>query len=85
MNDNILIEIICPAVSRRWDFRIPSNIKIADIKLQIISDIQIYEGMEMIFSNIEETIIIRKDGTILNSNFTALEAGIKSGDTLLII
>ena len=85
MNDNILIEIICPAVSRKWDFRIPQNVILADIKSQIISDIRIYEGMELLFSNIDDTILIRDDGVILNCRFTASEAGVKSGDTLLII
>lgn len=85
MIDKILIEVLCPSVSRRWDFRIPTRMKLSDVKEQMIADIQLYEGSDIIFSNPESVFLMNSDGEVLNGEFTAEESGIDSGDVIMII
>lgn len=83
--NKILIEIICPSLSRRWDFWAAVDAKISQIMLTIISEICEYENNSDVFSGFDSINLYDKNGMILNPDFTLRENGVHSGDSLMII
>lgn len=79
------VEVICPSTSRNYDYKIPPSMKVGDIKKRIISDIRLYESLPDLFAD-EETIgIYCENKCRLGDDIALGEAGVKSGDRIMII
>lgn len=79
------VEVMCPSTSRSYDYKIPPSMKVSDIKKRIINDIRLYEGLSDLFSDEENVGIYCEDKCRLGDDITLSNAGVKSGDRLMII
>lgn len=82
--DVLLVEVICPSTSRSYDYRIPAKMKSSKVKTRIIADIRQFEGMPNIFKN-EADVQLFCENCCIEADKTLSEAGVKSGNTLMII
>ena len=80
----ITVEIICPATSRNYDYKLPVKMKAGEIKKQIIEDIRIFEGMTALFENEKDIHLYFEEGCI-GDDLTFEYAGIKNGDRIMVI
>lgn len=80
----ITVEIVCPATSRSYDYRLPVKMKSGEIKKQIIEDIRIFEGITALFVN-ENDIHLYSDEGCIDDDVTPEYAGVKNGDKIMII
>lgn len=83
--NKILIEIICPSLSRRWDFWAAVDVETSKVAATMISEICEYENDADIFKGFERIDLYNKSGMILNPEFTLRENGVHSGDSVMII
>lgn len=84
--DKILLEIACPATSKRYDFWVSKKMRISSVKEKMMSEIREFEKNELIFRNESLVMLFRENGdTIKNENVTIEQAGICSGDCLMLI
>ena len=84
--DKILLEISCPATSKKYDFWVSKQMDIATAKKKIISEIKEYEKNDMIFLEEERIMLFAEKGIALSREEDSLEhSGVKSGDCLMII
>lgn len=80
----ITVEVICPATSRNYDYKMPIKMNVGEIKKQVIEDIRIFEGMMSLFEN-ENDVHFYCDEGYINDNLTPEYMGIKNGDRLMLI
>lgn len=84
--EKILVEIIAPATSARYDFSISKKFRIREAMQKLIEEISQYEKAEALFPDSENIFLYEaKTEKVLNRNDTFEEAGVKSGDVLMII
>lgn len=79
------VEVMCPSTSRSYDYKIPPSMKAGDVKKRIISDIRLYEGLPDLFSEEENIGIYCENNCRLGDDISLGNAGVKSGDRLMII
>ncbi|ALU13049.1 secretion system protein YukD [Eubacterium limosum] len=84
--NKILVEIICAATAKSYDFWIPKKMPVSLIIEKIVADICLFEVNDALFDD-EKGIYLYsyEQGLFLNRAQTLLEAGVKAGDRLLII
>ena len=84
--NKILVEIICSATAKSYDFWIPKKMPVSLIIEKIVADICLFEVNDALF-DAEKGIYLYsyEQGVFLNQTQTLLEAGVKAGDRLLII
>lgn len=84
--NKILVEIICSATAKSYDFWIPKKMPVSLIIEKIVADICLFEVNDALFDE-EKGIYLYgyEQGLFLNRAQTLLEAGVKTGDRLLII
>ena len=70
--DNFLVEIIFPGMDRSYDFWIPKRMTVQT-------------AIEQIVMEIVKIICSKRTGEILCIRNTMLEAGVRSGDTLVLL
>lgn len=80
----ITVEVVCPATSRSYDYKLPVKMKAGDIKLQMIEDIRLFEGISTLFGNENDIHIYTQWGCIADGT-TPEYAGVRNGDKLMII
>lgn len=83
--NKILIEVYCPSISKSFDFWLPKKIVIQKAILLILEEIKSYEKNNILFSNPKDILLFSKDIGYLNKSLTFENAGVKSGDTLIIL
>lgn len=83
--NSILIEVICPSLSRRLDFRVDPDVKAGDAKALIMSEICGYENAPEVFGCFGRIDLYNKNGQILDPEYTLREAGVRGGDSLMLI
>ena len=81
----IFVEIICPALSDKFEFRISKNLPVGNGLEKIIYELRCYAQNSELFSGSNVHLISKKTNMVLNENMTFTENGICSGDTLMII
>ena len=79
----ITVEIICPATSRSYDFRVSSKIEVSEAKKQIIHDICVYEDMEDMM--LESSTLLFSENEQLYENMDLASQGIHNGDRLYLV
>jgi len=84
--NRILIEIICAATSKNYDFWIPSKMNILQVIDRIATEITQFELNETLLGKKDDLVLYSYEQSVfLNDEQTMSEAGIKSGDRLLLI
>jgi|GEM_PF-777871 len=84
--DKVLIEIQCPAASRSYDFWAPKTMKVARLLERAIREIEQYEDNAELFDTDRVNALFHIGRqTLLNPKLTVTEAGIASGDALILI
>lgn len=84
--DKILIEVVCPATSKHYDFWISRKLSIGKAKEKLMQEIQSFEKSENIFCDGENTFLyLCENGRILALQQTLEQAGITSGSCLMLV
>lgn len=84
--DKLLLEITCPATSKRYDFWVSKKMNIGKVKSKILSEIREFEKNDNIFCDESQIMMFRENGEILNcENITMAQSGVKSGECLMLI
>lgn len=84
--DKILLEILCPATSKRYDFWVSKRMCVGKVKNKILSEIREFEKNDSIFQDEDQIVLFRENGDILNhENITMSHSGINSGECLMLI
>lgn len=84
--DKILIEVSCPATSKKYDFWISKKLPVRQMKQKLIQEIGAFEKNNMLFSDAENIILYKKElEKVIHETGTVEEAGITSGTCILII
>lgn len=81
----INVEVLCPSTSRRYDYRISPDMIIGEVKKHIIEDIRTFEGLPDLFENEEDVKLFLPDNTAADEKCEIGAAGVKSGDSIMII
>lgn len=85
-NHTINVEVICPAVSRKYDFVLRCSMTSGEAALRIAEHIKSAEHIEFLFSDEKiPQLFEQKYRLPLNPDITLEEYGIKSGSTIMII
>ncbi|MBO5608981.1 MAG: hypothetical protein J5929_01215 [Eubacterium sp.] len=87
MND-ILVEIVCIATIKKYEFWIPKKGLIKDVIKKIADDIMIFENNDNIYdeNSINKLVLVTEmTGDVLNSNYSVSESGVMGGDKLILI
>ena len=84
--DKILVEVICPATSRHYDFWISKRMQISQVIEKLIAEIQSFEKTEILFYSKEKVCLYsKKRQKAFSKNISVIQAGINSGDILMLI
>lgn len=84
--DKFLIEVIFPGMGRSYDFWVPKQMTVQTAIEKIIMEIVQFEESTAPSQNMQEKILCSKrTGEILCEQNTMLEAGVRSGDALVLL
>jgi len=84
--DKILLEISCPATSKKYDFWVSKKMNLGMAKERIISEIREYEKNESLFRTENQVTLFREDGEMLNQEALTMEqSGVNSGECLMLV
>lgn len=81
----MLVEINCPSTGRHYDFWLSKNLTVDTAIEKLSFEIQHFENNPALFSNTRDLILFKAPKSILDRKTTLLNAGVKSGDTLILI
>ena len=81
--ERVIVEISVPAISKKFDFKLPSTGYIKDIVPELVRTLELTE-QNLKFD--EEALLLcdMEKGTVLNPNATVAELQIKDGSVLLL-
>ena len=80
MDERFLIELFIPQLDRRDDLKILPDILLNDL----VSEIRDYYDIEAETPN-ESIVMLTENGVVYDYSLTAMEAGIRTGQTLVFI
>ncbi|HCR73179.1 MAG TPA: hypothetical protein DIW26_01925 [Ruminococcus sp.] len=80
-----IIEVCCPSVSAKYDFKIPDKIIVKDLIEMIAEDVRIYESNEYLFRQTDKLLLLDENYVPINPLETAEQSGIKNGSILMLI
>lgn len=84
--DKVLVEIIAPATSNQYDFWISKKLLVREARQKILDEIVAYERNEYIEKNHRELCLYKKEKNgLIDDSLTIEQAGIHSGDSLMIV
>lgn len=84
--DKFLVEIIFPGMGRNYDFWIPKRMMVQTVIEKVVMEIAQFEENTVPSQKIQEKILcLKRTGRILCAQNTMLEAGVRSGDTLVLL
>ncbi|MBP3620553.1 MAG: hypothetical protein J6J16_02190 [Lachnospiraceae bacterium] len=83
--DKILIDVKCPATSKSYDFWVSKKLKIHDGKMKMIEAISGSEKCEDILDVNNLFLYTENENGLIDEYQTFEHAGIKSGDTIMLI
>lgn len=84
--DKILIEVNCPATSKKYDFWVSKQLSVGKATDKIRQEIRGYEKNELLFGKKEDSLLyICRTMQVPFYQLTVEQAGIRSGDRLLLI
>ena len=83
--DKVLVEVICPATSRKYEFWISRRMTVKQAAIRIARDIMLFESNEELFDEEGIFLYFYENRTLLNQEFTIGQSGLRSGCTLYLI
>lgn len=84
--DKLLIEVICPATSKTYDFWVSKKLDVKTGRKKIMQEIVAFEASNIIFSNKDTVFAFSEDiDGVIDDNVTFEQAGLKSGDKIMLI
>jgi hypothetical protein len=84
--EEVLVEVSCPATAKSYEFLIPKEMHAGAAMKRIAADIMGFEANDALFDSGDEVILYDYDSrSVVNQEYTVLEAGIKSGAKLMIL
>ena len=84
MNNKVLVEIIVPASSQKYDVYIPLDCKMSEVLSMVANALTDLSNGR--YKATSETVLCDADtGTIFNINTEVAELGIKNGSRLMLI
>ncbi len=80
----VIVEVSIPAVNEKYDFKLPSTLKIKDVTAELVRMIQATKGNVMF--DPEMTLLCDlESGKVYNPNLTVAEQQITDGTTLQLL
>ncbi|MCI8441757.1 MAG: hypothetical protein HFG27_04405 [Provencibacterium sp.] len=84
--DKLLLEVICPVTNRHYDIFIPKKMRVGQAIQKIADEISAFESAQDLFASREELMLCSYEQKgILNPAIQMIEAGIQSGDRLMLL
>ena len=81
----LTVEVICPSVSRSFDFRIPPKMSTADVKARLIDDIRTFEDNAELFADAKKVGLYCETTGRIPESSDLESAGVKCGDRIMLI
>lgn len=84
--DEVLVEIICPATSKTYDFWLAKKMTVEQAALRVAKDIMLYELNERLF-DMESPLFfyLYENRALLNHAYTIEQSGVQSGCRLILL
>lgn len=84
--DKILLEVDCPATSKKYDFWVSKQLIVGKAVEKILQEIRGYEKNDLLFGTGEDTLLyLCRTRQTPSYQITMEQAGIRSGDRLVVI
>ncbi|MHC1734652.1 MAG: hypothetical protein AB9921_03180 [Erysipelotrichaceae bacterium] len=81
----IFVEILTPGNGKTYEFEISDTLNVKKAKERIIKNISTFENNAIIFKEDASVLCHLDKNATLDESVTMKEAGIKSGDNLLLV
>ena len=84
--NKVLVELHCAATSKKYDMWFPKSMKIGEVIMQLIEQIEDYENNNELFQNPDNIMLYlyeRQD--VLNRDYTVEQCGIVSGQRIMMV
>lgn len=81
----MLLEVVCPATGKHYDFWISKKLRVGDIIEKLITEISGYENNRNLFDDASSMVLMSTKFGVLNIRFTLAATGLCSGDTVVLI
>ena len=83
MGENVYVEVVFPAMSKRYDFVLPVKLRVQPATRLISQIIMNKERLEL---DVEKLLLFNYDGKVLiDSSMSVYEAGINDGSRLILV
>lgn len=83
--NKILVEILCPLTGRRYDFWLSKKLTVENAIEKLSFEIKNYENNASLFADNRDLVLFHESKFILDRKTTLYLAGVKSGDTLVLV
>lgn len=84
--DKILLEVICLATSKNYEFWVSKQMEVRTVKMKLIEQISQFEKNQDLFQNPEEIFMFKKeDNRLLEEGLSMEQMAVKSGDQIVLI
>lgn len=80
----VIVEVSVPAVNEKFDFKLPSTVKIKDVTAELVRMIQVTKGNVM-FDPDMTLLCDLENGKVFNPNLTVAEQQITDGSSLQLL
>ena len=80
----VIVAVSVPAVNEKFDFKLPSTVKIKDVTAELVRMIQVTKGNVMFDPEMPLLCDLEK-GRVFNPNLTVAEQQITDGATLQLL
>lgn len=81
----ILLEVICPATGKHYDFWISKKLRISEVIVKLVSEISAKEANPELFADIDTIILLSTKFGALDLKLSIGATGLCSGDTVLLL
>lgn len=82
--NKLLLDIICPSTGKTYDFWVAKNLLVESALEKIAKEISNFESNPVLFKDIYSMLLYSPRG-MLDKKISLKEAGVHSGDTLMLI
>lgn len=85
-SDKILVQVIFPMLSQKYDFLIGSELTVTEAKKEICREISDFEKNKSLFADISGyRLFVSEADDALDENYSLKEYGICSGSRLMLV
>lgn len=84
--NKVLIELYCAATIKKYDMWLPKAMKIQEAIQQIIEEIRVFENNDELFMDeLNLLLYLFERQTVLNPEYTVEQAGVLSGQRIMLV